>query len=98
MVFQVQQLIVSLVGLRHVHVAGSLHVWYQVCALVRRYVVVHIAQLILYHRQTFVYELRCAYGYLVLILYPVLVVNGYQCVQEILRTLVVHILVSQVYD
>ena len=86
----------GLAALGHVHARRSLHVGQQVLALVGRYVLVNAAELLLYHRETVVYEHRGAHGDLVLVLYPVFVVDGYQRVQHVLGPLGADILDGEV--
>lgn len=81
----------GLAALGHVHAGRGLHVGKQVLALVGRDVLVHAAELTLYHREPLVDEHRGAHGYLVLVLDPVLVVDGYQRVQHVLGPLGAHV-------
>ena len=67
-------------------------------ALIRRYVVVHVAQFALNNAQTVINETRCAYGYLVLVAHPLLVVHRYERVQHVLRPLGRHIIVRESDD
>ena len=88
----------GLAALAHVHAGRGLHVGKQVLALVGRDVLVHDAQLMLYHREALVDEHRGAHGYLVLVLDPVLVVDGYQRVEHVLGPLGAHVLDGEVDD
>ena len=67
-------------------------------ALVGGDVFIHIAQFTFDNGQTLVDEHRSAYGDLVLVLHPVLVIYGYQHVQYILRTLDADVLKREVDD
>ena len=88
----------GLAALAHVHACRGLHVGKQVLALVGRNVLVHDAQLMLYHREALVDEHRGAHGYLVLVLDPVLVVDGYQGVEHVLGPLGAHVVDGEVDD
>ena len=88
----------GLAALAHVHAGRGLHVGKQVLALVGRDVLVHDAQLMLYHREALVDEHRGAHGYLVLVLDPVLVVDGYQGVEHVLGPLGAHVVDGEVDD
>ena len=88
----------GLAALAHVHACRGLHVGKQVLALVGRDVLVHDAQLMLYHREALVDEHRGAHGYLVLVLDPVFVVDGYQRVEHVLGPLGAHVVDGEVDD
>ena len=74
-------------GLCHVHIGGCLHIGQQVLALVGRNIVIHIAQLAFYHTESLIDEHAGTDGYLVLVLHPVLIIDGYEGIQHLLGTL-----------
>ena len=77
--------------LGHVHARRGLHVGQQVFALVRRYILINVAQFLLDNLQAFVYQQRCAGRNSVFLANPIVVIHGYQGIQHVFRPLGGHI-------
>ena len=88
----------SLAALCHIEIGSCLHIGQQVLTLERGDVLVHIAKFSLNDTETVVNEHGGADGYLVLVLYPVLVIDRNQRVQQVFRTLDAYIHIRQIDD
>ena len=84
---QREYLRIGLAALCHIHAGCRLHVGQEMFALVRGDVFIHITEFLFNHPQAFADKLRCADCYLVLVLYPVLIVDSDDRVQHILSPL-----------
>ena len=94
----VEYLLVGLGAALHILLCGGLHVGEQVAALVGGDAAVHVAQLALYHAQTVGDEVVGGDAHLVLVVQPVLAVDGDDGVEHVLGTLDDHVLVGEVDD
>ena len=94
----VEDLLVCLGAALHILLCGGLHVGEQVAALVGGDAAVHVAQLTLYHAQTVGDEVGGGDGHLVLVVHPVLAVDGDDGVEHVLCALGDDVLVGEVDD
>ena len=86
---------IGFIGLSHIHICRRLYIRQQMLTFERRYIIIHIAKLTLYHTQTLIDEHGGTDRYLILVPYPVLIVNGYKGIEHIFRPLGGHILKRQ---
>ena len=98
LVVELHHLGIGLLSLVHVHVGSRLQVWNLVLTLVRGNISIHITQLFLNNLQTVVDELGGADSNLVLILYPILVVDGNKGVEHFFCSLDGNVLVYKLDD
>ena len=95
---EVENQLVGLAALLHELLCGGLHVRQEVGALEGGDVLIHIAQLTLDDAEALGDEVGGGDGHLVLVVHPVLAINGDDGVQDVLGTGGEHILVSEVDD
>ena len=89
---QGQNLCIGLATLYHIHAGSRLYIGQKVFAFVRRYIFVHMAKFLLNHAKAVVDKGRSADGNLVLVFYPIFVVDSNHRVQDILSPLHAYIL------
>ena len=86
---------IGFIGLSHIHICRRLYIRQQMLTFERRYIIIHIAKLTLNHTQTLIDEHGGTDRYLILVPYPVFIVNGYKGIEHIFRPLGGHILERQ---
>lgn len=86
---------IGFIGLSHIHTCRRLYIRQQMLTLEGRYIIIHIAEFPLNHTQTLIDEHGGTDRYLILVPYPVLIVNGYKGIEHIFRPLGGHILERQ---
>ena len=77
---------IGLAGLRQIQTGGRLHIRQQILAFISRDILIHAPQLPLNHTQTIIDKHGGTDGDLVLVFYPILIIDGYQGIQYVFRT------------